>query len=416
MSPGFYYHLFDLPFRSGAFDLTYRWLSRKSEGYDFSYEVATQSTICDGNLAPRPLDAAPYSYLHKYAYHLDSGKFVDFLRNHCVSKLGVKHTIATIDSVIFSGDGMIAGVVSNHGRKFEGDFFIDCSGFHSIILGKALRVGFVDVGKYLLIDRALAVQQKYEDPESPIASYTHAQAEKSGWIWDIGLQSRRGVGYVYSTNHSSEAEALSVLSGYMGKSSDQLEVRSIPMKVGYREEFWRRNCVAIGLSSGFVEPLEATAISVIEQSIKMLAERFPKSFSDLMPLAKKYNSVFRFRWEKIIDFIKFHYCISQRDDGNFWMDNRTVETIPDRLREKLAIWDRFPMEEVDFSDKYEMFGLSSYRYVAYGMGYNLGLPTELKKYAESEQMQKLYHQYSVNSLASTRKLSSHRCLINNIIA
>lgn len=415
LSEGFYYHLFDTPVNSGGFDLTYYWLSGRERSQSFSHSVAAQSFACDRSLAPRPLSAAPYTFSQKYAYHLDSGKFIEFLRDHCVRTLGVEHTIATIETVARDDTGFIADVISDDGRVFSGDFFIDCSGFKSILLGRSLGAKFIDVGQYLLADRALAVQQRYETPNSEIASCTHAKAQRSGWIWDIGLQSRRGVGYVYSGNHSSESEALLTLADYLGKSPDGLEARSIPMKVGYREEFWRKNCVAIGLSSGFVEPLEATAIAMIEQSAKMLAERFPTRFSDMKPLAQKYNRVFRFRWEKIVDFIKFHYCISRRDDSDFWIDNRSWDTIPARLQEQLDVWERYPMGEIDFSDKYEMFNLASYRYVAYGMGYNLGLPDHLNKYSSSAQMQKLYYQYMTKRLPVVERLPSHRALIDHII-
>ncbi len=417
--PGYYYHLFDLPARSGPFDLTYGWLARESEEagvLPFSHAVAAQAAVCDLGLGPKQKVAKPYTALNQYAYHLDSGKFIDFLRAHCVGKLGVRHEIATISSVRHAEDGRIEAVISEDGREFSGDLFIDCSGFSSLLLGESLGVRFLDVGNQLLTNAALAVQLPYSDPESgPILSYTHSQAERAGWVWDIGLQSRSGVGYVYSSDHATDDEAMSVLERYTGVNSDRLNARKIPMRVGYRESFWQKNCVAVGLSAGFVEPLEATAISMIEQSVKMLIERFPSRYEEMEPLSRHFNKVFRQRWEGIIEFIKFHYCISQRTDSDFWLDNRRIETVPEGLRARMERWQSFPMEEIDFNDKFEMFGLASYRYVAYGMGFNLGLPERLRNYAASPGMQTLLNQVRSSAAGVKDELPSHRELIRSVV-
>lgn len=424
LDPGFYYHLFDLPARSGPFDLSYGWLADTHSYSSFAHAVCPQAQVCDLGLAPRPIGGKSYSGAHQYAYHLDSGKFIDFLRRHCVETLGVQHSIATIDRVTRSESGNIAAVHSDDGQEFSGDFFVDCSGFRSLLLGDALDVGFRDVGDQLLTDCALAVQVPYEDPVgSPVLSYTHAQAESAGWIWDIGLQERSGIGYVYSQAHSSDEEALQTLENYVRKVAPgkfregalgELNVRKIPMKVGYRNTFWEKNCVAVGLSAGFVEPLEATAISMIEQSVKMLIERFPATHAQMDPLARHYNTTFISRWQRIVEFIKFHYCISKRDDSAFWVDNRCGSTIPDGLKERLARWRHFPMEEIDFNDRFEMFGLASYRYVAYGMGFNLGVPPSLERFCRNPGMSSLKSQVVATAASRRKELPSHRDLLNSI--
>ncbi|MCQ3828277.1 tryptophan 7-halogenase [Microbulbifer elongatus] len=412
--PGYYYHLFDLPAKSGAFDLSYAWLADSAAAVPFAHAVCPQAAICDSGLAPRPLGAKAYSGSHQYAYHLDSGRFIEFLRKHCVEKLGIQHSIATISRVTRGEAGNITSVSSGDGREFAGDFFIDCSGFRALLIGDELGVEFKDVGHQLLTDTALAVQVPYEDPEnSPVVSYTHAQAESAGWIWDIGLQARRGIGYVYSQSHTTEDEAYKTLTQYAG-GGRELDVRKIPMRVGYRRAFWEKNCVAVGLSAGFVEPLEATAISMIEQSVKMLIERFPTTLEEIPALAKHYNTTFVARWERIVEFIKFHYCISQRDDSDFWCDNRCESTIPIGLQDRLSRWQCFPMEEIDFNDKYEMFGLSSYRYVAYGMGFNLGVPKGLEKFCRNPAMAALQHKVESITLQHQAQLPSHRDLLKSI--
>src|SRR5262249_2882230 len=153
--------------------------------------------------------------------------------------------------------------------------FVDCTGFHSLLLGKTLGVSFKDCVDTLFCDRALAVQVPFETPDAPMASHTISVAQSSGWIWDIGLPTRRGIGYVYSSRHSTDDAAHDTLMRYIGPQHRDLQPRKIPIRPGHRETFWKNNCVAVGLAAGFLEPLEASAIVLIELSAKLIAEQMP---------------------------------------------------------------------------------------------------------------------------------------------
>jgi tryptophan halogenase len=310
--------------------------------------------------------------LANYAYHLDAGKFGPFLRRHCVDKLGVRHLVDEIVRVESKDTGDISHVVTKSGELLTADLFIDCSGFSSLLIGKHLGVPFLSQKDVLFIDKAWAVQIPYPTDDIPIASATVATAQSSGWVWDIGLTTRRGVGYVFSSRYVSDEAALEELKGYLGARGDpsrDLSYRKIDINSGYRQEFWTRNCVAVGLSAGFLEPLEASAIVMIELSAKSIANLLPSCGGGMRQAARLFNDTFRYRWERIVDFLKLHYVLSRRTDSRFWSDNRARESIPDSLREYLEFWrDHCPWHE-DFAHREEVFSAASYQYILYGMGF-----------------------------------------------
>jgi len=191
-------------------------------------------------------------------------------------------------------------------------------------------------------------------------------------VWDIGLTSRRGVGYVFSSGYVSDEGALEELKNYLsarGDPSRDLSFRKIDINSGYRQEFWTRNCVAVGLSAGFIEPLEASAIVMIELSAKSIANLLPCCRGGMQQAARIFNDTFRYRWERIVDFLKLHYVLSRRNDSRFWIENRARESIPDSLRDCLEYWrDHCPWHE-DFAHREEVFSAASYQYILYGMGF-----------------------------------------------
>src|SRR6185503_13823292 len=172
-----------------------------------------------------------------------------------------------------------------------------------------------DCSDVLFCDTALAMQVPYESEASPIASHTISTAQSAGWIWDIGLPTRRGIGYVYSSRHSSADAAEGELRRYLGPAGASLPVRSIPIRAGHRETFWKRNCVAVGLAAGFLEPLEASAIVLIELSAKLIAEQMPVCREVMDLIAARFNSTTHYRWGRIIDFLKLHYVLTRRQDS-----------------------------------------------------------------------------------------------------
>ena len=183
--------------------------------------------------------------------------------------------------------------------RSEGDLFIDCTGFSSLLMERHFNIPFVGCRGVLFNDSALAAQVPYRSETDPVASHTISTAQESGWTWDIGLSSRRGVGYTWSSDHGNDSDAERVLAAYIAKTSgvtlDDLEPRKIAFTPGYREKFWHRNCVAVGMSAGFLEPLEASALVMIELAGRMIAEELPTLRSEMDVVADRFNESFSYR-------------------------------------------------------------------------------------------------------------------------
>lgn len=366
----FYYHPLVLPQGFGKGDIAAHWLARKNNDgvKSFSDEVCFQEAICENDLAPKTIRTAEFSDVANYAYHLDSGKFATFLQKHCTENLGVTHILDDVIEVNSAENNDITSVKTKKNGDVAGELFIDCSGFSSLLLGKYYQVPFKSCSDVLFIDTALAVQVPYENEDSPIASHTISTGQEAGWIWDIGLQHRRGVGYVYSSKYSSEEQARAVLAEYVGEKFESLTVRKIPIVSGHREKLWQNNCVAVGLSAGFLEPLEASALVMVELAGQMISEQLPQSRDVMDVVAKRFNEISLYRWGKIIDFLKLHYILNQRSEP-FWVDNRDQETIPESLQELMSLWKYRSPADCDFTSNNEVFPAASYQYVLYGMGF-----------------------------------------------
>src|SRR5712672_4562733 len=354
-----YYHPFTLPVGYEERNLAPYWLE-DPRGQSFAASMCFQTDVCSHALAPKQITTPEFTGLANYAYHLDAGKFAPFLQRHCVDKLGVRHVIDEIVRIESRDTGDISHLVTKSGEMLTADLYIDCSGFSSLLIGKHLGVPFLSKKDVLFIDKAWAVQIPYQTDDAAITSVTVATAQSSGWVWDIGLTTRRGVGYVFSSAYMSDEGALEELKNYLsarGDLSRDLSFRKIDINSGYRQEFWTRNCVEVGLSAGFLEPLEASAIVMIELSAKSIANLLPSCRGGMQQAARLFNDTFRYRWERIVDFLKLHYVLSRRTDSRFWIDNRARESIPDSLRDGLEYWrDHCPWHE-DFSHREEVFSV-----------------------------------------------------------
>jgi len=410
-----YFHPFSMPSqRPGGPELLPYWLQGLA-GKDISFAAAAtmQKRVADAAHAPkRPADADFMGPLN-YAYHFDAGKFAVLLATHAQS-LGVRHVQATVDRVELDADGAIGAVHTREAGALTADLYIDCSGFRAALIGEALGTSFRNINDVLFVDRALAMQVPYERPDAPIPSYTISTAHEAGWTWDIGLHQRRGIGYVYSSRHTDDARAEQVLRNYIGKAAQGLHPRQLKLNVGYRDVHWKKNCVAVGLSGGFLEPLESSGIGLIETAAYLVSYLFPHD-GDFAPVAKVYNEMMTARYERIVDFVKLHYCLTQRKDHAFWIDNAAAASIPDSLRDKLAMWRRRAPQRMDFVVDYEMYPPSSWQYVLYGMEY----PTELYANAstlpragEARQEFAMIAQMSQRALAD---LPDHRAMVEHLL-
>nr|WP_314860072.1 tryptophan halogenase family protein [uncultured Undibacterium sp.] len=366
-----YYHPFMQPHGYGDVNLVAGW-QQFCPDVSFAHAVSVQAPICDNGKAPKQALTPEFAAVTNYGYHLDATKLTHFLRKHCVDKLGVTHILDQVVSVNSHANGDISSLKTKQNGALEGDLFVDCTGMQSLLLGQHYGVRFLPQKHVLFNDRALAVQVSYLDKDTPIASYTNSTAQESGWIWDIGLQSRRGVGYVYSGAHTSDEQAEFDLRHYVektGGSIENLTPRKLSFNPGYREKFWHKNCLAIGLSAGFIEPLEASALALVELSATMLCEEMPVTRDAMEVAAKRFNNAFRYRWERVIDFLKLHYVLSKRE-SDYWRENCSVETIPDQLSELLVLWRHQPPSRYDLTRIDEVFPSASYQYVLYGMGFH----------------------------------------------
>lgn len=368
-----YYHPFSLPVDYTELNPARFWLTQNGQA-PFADIVSPQTQVIERGLAPKQVSAPQYAFSVNYGYHLDAGKFAGLLHRHAVQRLGVRHISANVASIDSDPDGDIAAVLLDTGERVEGDLFIDCTGQKALLIGEHFKSGFTSVKDMLFNDRAIATRVPYAESDDAIASVTRATAQEAGWVWDIGLQSRRGIGYVHSSAHTDEESAISAIKSYIAQTSpgadpDSLDYRTIPFRPGYRNEFWVRNCVAVGLSAGFVEPLEASALVMVEQSAAMISQQLPRDRGIMDIIAARFNDRMRYHWERIIEFLKLHYAISKRDDSDYWRDNRGLDTWPRALREKLTLWQQQPPWHDDAPRVDELFPSASYQYVLYGMGF-----------------------------------------------
>ncbi len=409
----YYYHPLVLPQGFQTVSLPAYWQER-SEQTSFSAAVCHQEHICEQGLAPKQITTPEYGAVANYAYHLNAGKFAEFLKRHCVEKLGVKLILDDVTAVNAAQNGDIASLATAASGNVGGDLFIDCTGFASLLLGKHLGVPFIDKNDVLFIDNALAVQVPYEHEDSPIACHTISTGQAAGWIWDIGLQHRRGVGYVYSSQHTSPEQAEQTLRDYVGPAMETLNPRKIPIRTGHRQLFWKNNCVAVGLSAGFLEPLEASAIVLVELSAEMIAEQLPACRAVMEVTAKRFNETFLYRWQRIIDFLKLHYLLSQRTDSDFWEDNRNPQSIPESLRELISLWRYRPPGNHDFTSNNEVFPAASYQYVLYGMGFKTDTRFLAHTLVEREQAEEQFKRNTRAIQQALATLPKHRDLLRKV--
>lgn len=390
----YYYHPFSLPTDYASLNLAGGWLD--SDGSrPFAAFVSPQAAVIEAGLAPKQPQTPDYAFNVNYGYHFDAGKFADLLYRHATQRLGVHYISANVTQVIGDPEEDIESILLDTGHQVSGDLFVDCTGQRALLIADHYGIPFESVRHVLFNDRAIATQVPYASSTDPINSTTHATATTCGWIWDIGLQSRRGIGHVFSSDYASEAEAESHLINYIIEhlpktDLSMLSLRTLKFDPGHRELFWHRNCVAVGLSAGFVEPLEASAIALIEQSAGLISAQFPASRDIMDVVARRFNDKMSYHWEKIIEFLKLHYAVSRRVDSPYWIDCQDEFGWPDDLRDKLMLWDQQPPWHDDAPRVDELFPSASYQYVLYGMGFRPALMMErLSQQPDSDRVQRV---------------------------
>ena len=415
----YYYHPLVIPQGYTKTDLVYPWQKHRDK-ISFADAVSFQGHLCERHLAPKQIATPEYASVANYAYHLNAPKLGMFLRDHCIKKLGVNHLLDHVSQINSRDDGDILSVTTQSNGDIEGDLFIDCTGFASLLLGKHFEIPFISKKHILFNDTALATHVPYVEENCPIASHTISTAQTAGWIWDIGLPTRRGVGYAYASDYISHTQAEQELRQYIAKSighqkSEELTFKQIPIKPGHREKFWHRNCVAIGMSAGFLEPLEASALVLIELAASKISKELPANREIMDIVSKRYNEKFLYRWDRIVDFLKLHYVLSKRTDSTYWIDNCDPKTIPDSLQELISLWRYQPPSSLDFTQVDEVFPSASWQYILYGMGFQTKPRAMDRKYVDEEKAQKFFSENVEITNKYLAALPTNRELINKIL-
>ncbi|PHR93016.1 MAG: tryptophan halogenase [Robiginitomaculum sp.] len=298
-----------------------------------------------------------------YAFHFDATLYAKYLRTYS-EKRGVQRTEGrVVDVNLRSEDGFIRSLTLEGGQIIEGDLFIDCSGFRALLIEGALKTGYEDWSHWLPCDRAVALPTSLKDEDNPAPlPYTRAIAHSAGWQWRIPLQHRTGNGHVFCSSYMSDQEATDILLNNVD-GTPTAEPRILKFTTGRRKKFWNKNCVTIGLSGGFMEPLESTALHLIQAGISKLIALFPdKTFN---PVERaEYNKLTCMQFDQIRDFLILHYQATQRDDSDFWNYVRTMD-VPDTLASKIELF-RSKGRIFRFED--ELFGVSNWLAVLLGQG------------------------------------------------
>ncbi len=382
-SPGHhFYHPFERLRVADGFSLADWWLAvgAPASSYDRSCFVAP--ALCEARRAPRMLDGSLFvpvadggaghrSTLEQqneqfpYAYHFDAAMLARFLTGFSTAR-GVRRVVDDVVRVNRSDRGFISNVTTREHGDLYGDLFIDCTGFRGLLMSQALAEPFVSFSDVLPNDRAVALRVP-RDVRAEIAPYTTATAMDAGWMWTIPLYQRNGTGYVYSADFCSPEEAERALRAKVAPLGDDLEANHIRMRIGRSARSWVGNCVAIGLSSAFVEPLESTGIFFIQHGIEQLVKHFPDAGWDAT-MIDRYNSVFAHAVDGVKEFLVLHYRVAERNDTPYWKEAK-LRPIPDGLAEKLEQAGRLLLDEHTIYSRYHGFEAYSWNTMLLGLGH-----------------------------------------------
>lgn len=348
--------------RIDGLPLFHHWLRERQDGRDASpyTSYSLQALLGDMGRGPHPATGNPLqtSAIMRqgaYAYHLDAQAFAAFLRDIAVGR-GVRHVIDDVGAVALDARGFISHVETAAHGPLRADLFIDCTGFAAKLIEGSLQDRFISWSDQLLCDSALTLRPPHDGDFHP---YTRAAAMSAGWCWRIPLRHRIGTGYVYSSRFISREQAAAELKARNGQ--PDAEPTHLRMKVGRRENFWVRNCVSIGLSAGFLEPLESTGIYLAQKSVESLLDYFPDTGFDPHLIAC-YNSNVAREYDEARDFVILHYLLNRREDTEFWRAARDV-ALPDSLAQTLALYDHTGLVEWQ---NHSLFGDTAFYSIASG--------------------------------------------------
>lgn len=359
-----YFHPFEQLKLGDNFDLSTSWLLyNKKSGQRYDQGTCLSSELLKHEHGPKASNSAPYTGVVPYGYHIDANQLARFLRKKAVAS-GVEHIETTVSSVNTDKD-LITSIVTPKG-EFTSDYFIDCTGFKGLLINAVSKNNWVSYEQALPCNKAVAVQREYKEGVKP-KPYTESTALSNGWVWEIDLVNRQGTGYVYDGSKLSKEEAETELKAYLGNESKFIKTTHIDMQIGRREKFWVGNCIAIGLAGGFIEPLESTGLHLINLGARLLSTHLvSKNVPEV--IRQSYSNLMVNAYEDLKQFIVLHYCITDRDDTEFWLQaQRSVDYCPE-LKSKLNLWKHKICEYADLQTaSTSCFNDENYRFILYGM-------------------------------------------------
>ncbi len=362
----YFFHPFDYGAQQAFPSLLRFWLAenRDAPGQAFARDTCVQAMLCERmKSAFREGDLDFRGSVH-YAYHTDAALLAQMLCEHGV-RHGVEHIQGRIQGVRKVEDGSLAALQLDDGREVAGDLFVDCTGFRSLLLEQQMGVRHRPFAPHLLCDKAVAMRLP-ESEGRPLVPYTRAIAQPHGWIWRIPLFSREGCGHVYSSAFLDREGAERRLRE-VTKAPEDTRVWHLDMRTGCHERYWEKNCVAIGLAAGFIEPLESTGIYITEIGLRLLADNLPRYLNQAEPLRDEFNRAMQDVFDELVNFITFHYAISGRRDTDFWHEAAAPARWPARLAELMDLWRQRPPSPRDAGLHGAQFNYLSYVFVLAGM-------------------------------------------------
>jgi tryptophan halogenase len=392
------------PMLGEGFSLMHFWLAKKLRGEatePFAYAMSPGPTLCDLKKSPRFKQSPRYEF--PSAYHIDAGLLAAYLREVAVSR-GIRHVDDNVTNAEVDERGFITRINTEKNGALSADLFIDCSGFRGLLINQTLGEPFEDDRPSLLCDAAVAMPARIDGAKDGINPYTSATALSSGWAWDIPLFHRRGTGYVYSSRFLTKDQAEAELRAYNGASADGMPASHIKIRTGQNRRIWVNNCVSVGLSSCFIEPLESTGIFLIEFELAMLVTFFPdKSFAPERTQA--FNRAVRTVFEETRDFIVMHYVLSRREDTPFWRTVKNETVVPDRLKHKLESF-KLQLPLLDGFD-YAVFRARNYASILAGMEYLPSAPYPITEHLDSKLGEAALEAVKARTRELADKLPSH---------
>jgi tryptophan halogenase len=379
-------------------DFQHFWLEARAKGL--------AGDIADYCFELQAADAGKFATDEKsrinYAYHLDAGLYARFLRTRAEAD-GLKRVEGRIAHVEQDPEsGFIRALVLQSGARIEGDLFIDCTGFAALLIGKTLDVGYEDWGHWIATDSAFAVQTAAVEPARP---YTRAIAHAAGWRWQIPLQHRVGNGLIYASAHLSDDEARARLLGAV-EGEVLIEPRQIRYRTGRRLRVWEKNCIALSLASGFVEPLESTTLHLIMIGLTRLMQQFP-SQGISAAVVERYNDQARRELEAVRDFIILHYHLNARDEP-FWRERREM-TIPDSLQTRIAL---FAEAAQAYQSADDLFRVDSWVQVMLGQGMQPQSHHPMARIMPAEQLARALGDIRSNVREAVARLPQHQAFLD----